>query len=270
MTNGIAISQSGVPIKYSEDYQRTVDTRWKPVGIVAEYDVSLVIPTTYTATLVKVLDHNLGYVPAFIAPRQTDYLYPSPQSSPIGMTTFYADDTSIYYLKKGLGCSVTGKFYLFDFAINEAYDTGYKGTTMAKSSKSDYGLIMSDGGGRDVSKIEDKDLSLTTRFKNLSLAKIDFARTVSGSFTINHDIPYPPLIKISKKLEDNTVIVAYGSPNTYLRVYKETWSALGLADNNAYVNAGTIHKATVGVSGLGTSTIYCAYVILRDPSEIAQ
>jgi len=269
---GMVFSQSGVPVEYSEDYQRTVDTRWKPVGIVAEYDVDLTLPQVYTLEFVKILDHNLGYIPAFVAPRQTDYLYPSPQSSPIGATMFYADDTSIYYLRNGKGCRVVGKFYLYDFPINKEYDTGYRGTTMARTTRTDFGVKFSDG--YEVNNTDENQLSLNTNIKNLSLAKVGIKRTVSFSnpplpgIIVNYDIPYPPLVKVSRKLEDNAVIIQY--PSIYLRVPKETWSALALADNNAYVNAGTIHQATIGISSLGSVTeTDIAYVILRDPSDIA-
>lgn len=261
---GIAISQSGTPIKFADDYQKIIDTRWRPLGTAIAYKVDFTVDPA--AGKFKLFDHNLGFIPAFEAPRQTDRLNASYQSSPIGRAVFAADDTSIYIVKGDTfdkKIVVTGYIYVYNFPINEPFDSQYKGVSMANTGKSDTGMKINGNSEFSYNRLEDDSnfgFSVNTNNKQLNVAKVD----VSTSNILYHAIPYPPLVKFSRKLDDSIILGYSTGVKTYNNFPKDTYTSLSMADSGIYVNAGTQYKITIYNGGSDY-----AYVIFRDPSEIA-
>ena len=276
---GIAIAQSGTQIKYADDYQRIVDTRWRPQGTAVAYPIDVILDPA--AGLFKLFDHNLGFVPAIEGPRQTDRLNPSPQSSPIGIVQFCADDSSVYIVKYDTSkfkIKIKGYIYVYDFPINEPFDSEYKGVSMASTGKSDRGVKINGNSEWSLNRLEDDGnfgFAMNTNNKQINVAKVDsitFKPVIGGqSLSITHTIPYPPLIKFCQKLNNKSFQIGFsGGQPVYQQFAKETWTALSLADANAYVNAGTQYKIDLYVSGTANQgSVTVGYVIFRDPSEIA-
>jgi len=273
---GIAISQAGTPIKFADDYQKIIDTRWRPLGTAVAYKVDFSIDSP--AGLFKIFDHGMGFIPAIEAPRQTDRLSPSPQFSPIGSVQFVADDTSVYIAKGSTTFSrkttAKGYIYVYDFPINEPFDSQYKGVAMGTTTKTDRGMKINGNSEHSYNRLQDDSnfgFAVNTNNKQINVAKVDqitFTPSVGvNTVVISHDIPYPPLIKISQKLGPTSIQDGLGG---YVQFPKETWSALSLADSNSYANAGTQYKISVAISNLlAGQSATIGYVLFRDPSEIA-
>lgn len=276
---GMSIAQAGTQIRYADDYQKIIDTRWRPMGTSVAYPIDVLVDPA--PGLFKLFDHNLGFVPAIEAPRQTDRLNPTPQSSPIGIVQFCADDTSVYIVKydtSNFVIRIKGYIYVYDFPINEPFDSEYKGVAMASTGKSDRGMKINGNSEWSLNRLEDDSnfgFAVNTNNKQINVAKVDqityTPNFTTQSLTITHTIPYPPLIKIANKLTNTSFITGYsGTQPIYIQFPKETWSSLSLADSNTYVNAGTQYKMDVYVSGTaGQTSLTIGYVLFRDPSEIA-
>lgn len=274
---GAVITQSGTPVKFADDYQKIIDTRWRPVGIVAVYPIEMSVNSA--GGIYKLFDHNLGYIPAMDAPRQTDRLNPSPQSTPIGAAMFCVDDTSVYLIKYstiGYNIKVKGNIVLYNYPINEPYDSDYKGNSLARVSKSDYGMQIEGNNTWGTSKLGTGDnlgFSVNTNVKDISIAKIgqiSYVPVTTGEnpLVVTYDIPYPPLIKISNKIITGRFRDAM---NNVIEIPKETWSSISLADVGAFINAGTINQSIIYIGGLANvKENVISYVIYRDPSEIAE
>lgn len=266
---GAAVSQAGTPIRYANDYQKVLDTRWRPVGTVIKY--ALDFTTESASGLYKIFDHNLGYIPAFEAPRQTDRLKPSPQSSPIGSTLFCADENSIYYVKFFARGKVKGYLYIYDFPINVPFDSEYKGTDLSTTSASESGIKIEGNNDFSTAHVGSDDnlgFSVNTNNKQISIAKVDrfsFVPDILGNtIPVYHNIPYPPLIKLSRKL------VTADFTQIGVVFPKETWTSIGMSDIGVYSNAGTLYTVNNKFSGLANVKLAeFAYVIFRDPSEVA-
>lgn len=278
MTNGIVFSQSGVPVEYAEDYQKVLDTRWKPVGIAMEYPINLTIEAPLSAIKVKLFDHNLGYVPAMKAPRQQDIVNRSIASAPFSAIMFCADSTSVYYIARNVGGTVSGTIYLYDFAINEPYDSAYRGIPMSGSHASDFGVKIVGNSERATNMINTGDeigYAINTNLKTMSLAKVDVTTvTNAGGYLtdIVFDIPYPPLINFSRELTtDSFKVYAGGGVYNYpIAIDTPTYTSLGMIDNLGFVSNCVAGQATLYVAGLaGQTSADIAYIIMRDPAEIA-
>ena len=66
--SGIQISQEGIPLRRAADYQKILDDRWPFLDIAVEQEFILSKSSFPSATgfwVERVLEHNLGYLPAF-------------------------------------------------------------------------------------------------------------------------------------------------------------------------------------------------------------
>ena len=249
------------------------------MGTAVAYPIDVTVDPA--AGLFKLFDHNLGFVPAIEGPRQTDRLNPSPQSSPIGIVQFCADDTSVYIMKYDTSkfkITIKGYIYVYDFPINVPFDSEYRGVAMASTGRSDNGVKINGNSTWSINRLEDASnfgYSVNTNNKQINVAKVDsitFVPIIGGqALTIDHTIPYPPLVKFSQKYDNQMWQTGFsGGQPIYQQFAKETWSSLSLADSNAYVDAGTQYQIKLYVSGTANrKSVTVGYVIFRDPSEIA-
>ena len=51
MSNGIMISQEGVPVERAADYQKVLDSRWRFMEVAQEIDIKVDIPAAPSAGL---------------------------------------------------------------------------------------------------------------------------------------------------------------------------------------------------------------------------
>ena len=114
MSNGIEITQKGVPVERAADYQKVLDSRWLFMEVALEVDATVtipaaVLPPSNSFQRVNVAKHNLTrqgkpFVPAFHASWLPDPQYPVG----VGYNNFdvypsaslYADDQYLFFYRR--------------------------------------------------------------------------------------------------------------------------------------------------------------------------
>lgn len=210
MTNGIAISYDGIDIRKASDYQRTIDTRWKTMNIVKS--VKYVNNDLQMGPQIqKIVDHNLGYLPAFDAPYFNGRY--EVQSTISGSYTFVADTKSIYLVKyfntstpSANPYRVNGYINIYDLNIEENYESVTKGLQGATGNATNGVKIIGNGdfAAKTVGDQGAYKFSITSEGKAFGIQKVGTAEITNavglpspanGSTEIPNDLPYPPLIK---------------------------------------------------------------------------
>lgn len=274
MTYGATFSQSATPIDRAPDYQRILDTRWKTMSIVAtmQYDNA---DYQFGPKIVKLLDHNLGYLPAFEAPFfNTRY---EVQSTAAGSYAFVADRTSIYFVKGHDPATTSlyaihGNINVYDLNIEEDFDSKSKGT-ITPSTKTSMGMKIIGNDEYAAKNVGDKGAlgyAVTTESKAFGIVKVDEVTITGATFiapstaTIDHDLQYPPLIKLitTDPLQLSSPFPFLPRPSTS-PVFCGPMG-IGFTANNLSVKAET-NRLIVQSSTNGTYR----YVIFREPTEIA-
>jgi len=269
---GITISGSGVPIERASDYQRILDSRWKTASIVMS--VRFAVDNFQTLpTFTKVLDHNLGYIPAFEAPFfNTTY---EVQGSLASTYLFVADNTSIWFVNESPGTSDAYKIdgYINVYDINMEVDFESEPTGLVAAPKrGNIGVKIVGNGKYSARNANDSDplgFSLSTDAKGIGIARIATLNSRGGvPFTIpsrgiiKHGLPYPPLVKLvnTDPYLDN-FLVTKKPPSTTGKFYGPLRL---LGATGVRVETGQL---VVETSYVDNDTY--RYVMFRDPVEIA-
>lgn len=267
MTYGATFSQSGTPIDRAADFQRILDTRWKTMSIVETQPFIGGLGANFTTY--KILDHNLGYLPAFEAPYyNTRY---EVQSTAAGTFAFVADRTSIYFVKvNGVDLpkyTMNGHINVYDLNIEEDFDSQAKGN-MLSPKKTSYGIkIVGDDeyAAKNVGDAGTLGFAMTTESKALGISRVNQVIITSGGFgedakaIIEHDLGYPPLIKF---INMNPITGGITAPSNSPVFCGPMGMSFGT--NNLWVRAET-NRLTVSASQAST----LRYIIFREPTEIA-
>lgn len=277
MVYGATFSQNGTPIERAADYQRVLDTRWKTMSIVATVHFAK-DDLMNGPKVVKILDHNLGYLPAFEAPFfNTRY---EVQSTAAGSYAFVADRKSIYYVKIHPESTtgdykIEGNINVYDLNIEEDFDSKGKGT-LVPATKTDIGMKIIGNGADAAKNVQDKGslgYSVTTESKAFGIAKVAGAEITGASFvspasvTIEHDLLYPPLVKF---ITMNPLGTSSTDPNQHILPVPSDSEVfcgpmgIGFTASNMWVEAQT-NRLIVSSSVNDTYR----YVIFREPTEIA-
>lgn len=195
---GIAIAQSGTPIARASDYQRIIDTRWKTMSVVATKEINIT-DAFATAQVIKILDHNLGYLPAFEAPFYNTRF--EVQTSNEGGYLFLSDRNSIYLVVPDVypfDYTIKGSINVYDLNMEVDYQGEDRGL-IGSVGRSDRGIKVIGNGqyaARDVRDTDPIGFSITTDSKAIGVDKIGTVNVVAGRGVIPHTLNYPPLINV--------------------------------------------------------------------------
>lgn len=267
MIYGATFSQSATPIDRAPDYQRVLDTRWKTMSIVATQHFAKA-DLMNGPKIVKILDHNLGYLPAFEAPFfNTRY---ETQSTAVGSYAFVADRKSIYYVKVHVEIAtsdyaIEGNINVYDLNIEENFDSKAKGT-ITPSTRTDIGVKIIGNDLYAAKNVNDRSAlgyAVTTDSKAFGVLKVDEVSISSGTGIINHDLQYPPLVKLITtdplRLGSSAELPVPSNSPVFCGPM-----GIGFSASNLWVKTET-NRLIVNSS---TDEIY-RYVIFREPTEIA-
>lgn len=267
MAQGIIISQSGIPIDDANDYQKVLDSRWKFLDIHVEKEIDM---TTQVFTIqgyyaIKLLDHNLGYHPGF-------EFYPDPAGVDGLGGDILADDHSIYMrifwyssLPSYANIKALIRVYAIDILAEYQAPTTPPSTAGAPT-KSTIGAVFSNQatGVKTIDSTNPDDFTLYTPVKAVAVHKTGTAQA-NNSVTIRHDVGYPPtyLTAAIQYASEWDSFYANPIPNVNT-VGALTSGALGLVVASA--------STLVGYGGPQSSlaTLRFAYIILKDPAELAR
>jgi len=268
---GVAIAQSGTPIARASDYQRVIDTRWKTMSVVATQKIYIEDAFVKDQTI-KLLDHNLGYLPAFEAPFYNTRF--EVQSSQSGSYLFVADRTSIYLiLTQGPGVgyeyTINGYITVYDLNMEEDYEGGDRGL-LGSVGRSDRGIKLIGNGqyaARDVRDSDPIGFSVTTDAKAIGIDKVGTAQitggvpfTVQGRGVIRHNLAYPPLVKVAIRYTPAQLLI-FGN---LIPAPSPSTAFIGPLD----LPAGAIVEPQAVVLPSYFDETY-RYVIFKEPTEIA-
>lgn len=179
---GITISEGNVDVKLATDYQKVLDSRW--LFLETGFETIFTVPgdlATY-----KILDHNLGYLPAFTY----KFINTTNTDANFSNVTIYADTQSIYASSLG---NETGFVRVFACDITTEYNSpSVQQFTDATTKRSKYGVKVTRNNSANIKSHNPSDFTLNTNTKAMSI-HMHGKRTAQGSvLTIYTDIPYPP------------------------------------------------------------------------------
>lgn len=251
---GAIFAQSGVPVSRSADYQRVLDSRWKFMEIAQFLYIDMIIPTRSGSSvyLNKILEHNLGFLPAF---------YCSPLNISIGFDIkISATKNAIWGYIPAVATSaitVRGWLYVFNVDVTTYYKAPYNQPSFAPTGDTSYGAKFLEEDSH--ARIDDSGtvgFSLNTQAKALGVHMHDtypFDGAGVGPI-ISHGLGYPP---------------------TFLNAKMDTPSSFN--NNEASIGPlgqparALITNQTIQFRGAQSILLgNYAYIILKDPSDIVQ
>lgn len=184
MSNGITITQEGVPVDRAADYQKVLDSRWRFMEVEHEVDLTIDIPAYSTsvsgAQRVQIMTHQLPFVPAFhgswlpIGTFNPDY---DPDFLGAGL---YCDEEKLFFSRfADAGTPLAAKKLrikakIYNLPILEDYVATSEASQGAGRAESDYGVRALDGSDSKVSIAESSShgFSVDTKKKILSINRI--------------------------------------------------------------------------------------------------
>lgn len=281
MSNGISISQSGVPVDRAADYQKTIDSRWKFLEVEKEGYVDIEIPaiaaggstTLQFSQRVLVKAHDLGYFPLFQASatviKGTPLNAQSP-GDPVIPAKIYADEKNVYlfpsYQASDGQAAVTVRVRYRVFAVDllEEYEAPGLSPVGSNGSASTIGIKFLDGTGD--ARIDQDSLtgfSADSTKKTLSIHKITAKNVTATDNMIPHNVGYPPSYMIAQ------------APQTFFSIYAPTftipWRDTLFCgpefDPIARVTADLSIIKFVGVQSVFQG--YYSFVIIKDPMDLS-
>lgn len=276
---GVVLTQSGTPVQFASDYQRVVDTRWKTMSIVATAPFQM-NGIRGDVGAIKILDHNLGYLPAFEAPFfNTRY---EVQMSGSSAFRFIADTKSIYFIARNdllpiiYNYAIDGYINVYDLNIDEGYTSKTEGL-LSSPSETDMGIKIignDEFAAKRVNSSRASGFSMTSESKALGVAEVADV-TLSGfvpggwaTGTIDHDLGYLPLVKLIDPEPFQFTPTDFQPVNPFSRPSNDTRfcgpMTLGFSSDNIMVTA-QFQRLELQASVNKTFR----YVLFREPTEIA-
>lgn len=186
MSNGITVTQEGVPVDRASDYQKVLDSRWLFMEVGLEIDTTFDVPglgaqTKFGYQRVNIMRHGMTrkgvpYVPAFHASYKINEAYGEfDQNIELG-----ADDTWIYFYRTysngqtPAAWTVQIKAKVYTLPILEAYLAPVEIAPASGRAKSSVGLRALDGtdSSVDIGESSSHGFSVDTRKKILSVHKV--------------------------------------------------------------------------------------------------
>lgn len=199
MSNGIQVSQRGIPIDRAADYQKVLDSRWRFMEVALEIDTTITVPEAPLLTYnsfqrVNIAKHNLTnkgkpFVPAFHASWLPDPDYPleegSNQYDVYPTAALYIDDQYLYFYRANYaGGNLSGNPYpavdikvkakIYNLPILEEYLAIQEVPTGSGKVNTDIGMTALDGSNpaATVGGTSPDGYSIDTRKKILSIHRV--------------------------------------------------------------------------------------------------
>ena len=258
---GITISGSGVPIERASDYQRIIDSRWKTASIV----MSVPFKTDNFAALpkfTKILDHNLGYIPAFEAPFfNTTY---EQQGSVSGTYLFVADSSSIWFINENPDTTtpykIDGYINVYDVNMQEDFESEPTGL-VAAAKRGNIGIKIIGNGkyaAHDANDVDPLGFAISTDAKGIGIARISSL----NNGIIKHNLQYPPLVKLVDTDPYRNNFIVTSKPPSTTGVFYGPLRLIG--SSGVQVKPGQLM-----VTLFPDDQERYRYIMFRDPVEIA-
>lgn len=199
MSNGIQVSQRGIPVDRASDYQKVLDSRWRFMEVALEIDTTITVPEAPILSYngyqrVNIAKHNLTMqskkiVPAFHGSWLPDPAYPiesgTNQYDVYPQAALYMDDEYLYFYRvnyaggnisgnplPAISIKVKAKIYYLD--ILSEYLAIQEIPRGSGKTNTDYGLTALDGSNSaaTVGGTSPDGYSIDTRKKVLSIHKV--------------------------------------------------------------------------------------------------
>lgn len=195
MSNGIAISQEGIPVDDALDAQKVLDSRWRFYEILFEEKISvgtLSQPSTY-----NLFEHKLNFLPAFDCYNLTLDSYMDTGNAASSGNGLLSDETKVYFTGSynDPGWSNTEVLLrIYNVPIMEEYEAPIEKTSLSRgTTPSRQGVQINTGHG-SFTRQELIDYTLSTKGKNLGIHKTGTAVAEAPLFSakIWHYLGFPP------------------------------------------------------------------------------
>jgi len=269
---GIQISQEGRPIDRAPDYQKTLDSRWRFLEIAYEFEYEFTRAESGGDHLwvQKILDHDLGFHPAFTHRWISDTSSHRSQGNRNVIATKDAIYIQDLFLSGDSTAAFTRKGYLRVFAcgILLPYQAPLEFIVPGKSSVGVPRMSVRTlkDGRKNINSHDMADFSQDSgRAKSLAIQLTGAydRNPLDGLVTVTHNIGYPPTYFMSPYVTaaDYATISAFPSP-----LVGEDWvypmdagpfSLTQATNTQLVINAGAIFTKRLGI------------LITKEPAELA-
>lgn len=199
MSNGIQVSQRGIPVDRAADYQKVLDSRWKFMEVAMEVDTTIVIPQAPVLAVngfqrVNIVKHGLTnqgkkFVPAFHGSWLPDPSLPlesgTNQYDVYPQAALYMDDQYLYFHRTNFaGGNISGnplpaitikvKAKIYNLDILTEYLAIQEIPTGSGKAPTDVGMTALDGSNSKatVGGTNPDGYSIDTRKKILSIHRV--------------------------------------------------------------------------------------------------
>lgn len=269
---GLIVTQNGVPVSGAADYQKTIDTRWTFLDIADEqaFDISHSDSGSTHFWAEKIMDHRLGYLPAFtFRPTVVDG----------GGSSFFATNYQVIATKNSVyirnlyvsgdpttPTRLAGFLRIFACDITTAYQAPIA-LVQSVAGLTNVGVgvkILTNGGSMNSTNLQ--DFGIDTEAKALAIQQTGTAVATtanSGTLLINHNLGYPPtyfLAQVQSAAEFAATTI-FTNP-----VPEGTISPMDTAFG-ARITADAVNLTMKGVQAALSGTY--AFLITKEPAEVA-
>jgi len=267
--SGLIVDQAGVSVRSAADYQKTIDSRWKFLDIAFEQEFEMVHADSGATHwwIEKLLDHNLGYLPAFTYRQITldlgglNPLFFAPE--------VIATSRSIYFRTRYVSGDPTTPMRIKGFLRVFAQDITAEFlapvefiTPSTQPGLSTVGMKILKNQGAGINSHEMSDFSINTSAKALAVHRTGLVTTdATGLLSINHRLGYPPTIFLARFIKPADWTSVFANPITE-NVVQAMNPAAG-----AKVSATTNDVFVRGAQSVLVGT--WAYLITKEPAELA-
>lgn len=279
MSNGVAFSQSGIPLRLAAEYQKPIDSRVKYLEIELDDSFKFSVPavaklpsyTTRVFAMKRIADHSLGYFPLFEA---SATLINGTVPTTDQQLQVCCDETGVYVVtsfQDDLGQNQTDyliKVRIYTVNLEEAYDSGTTNFAPGKGiAINDYGIKFVDDSGR--SNISDKSsvgFSVDTTKKIIPIHKVilKYFDGTPATDTVEHGAGYPPTYLLGTA--PTYLFTNYNAGYTTI-TWRDKKLCEPMSTRAARINANTRTMRFRGVQSVFQGNY--VIVILKDPMDLS-
>lgn len=270
--NGIVVTQAGIPVERSADYQRVLDSRWRFMEMVVDIEIDVSHSDWKTGyQIITLYEHKLGFLPAFEFYQDESvqmnpdvffggaaYNYIMSDTNKVFLEVLYTDYSTI-------PVRIKGQLRIFNVPITEEYTAPDYGVNLGSGiTDTSIGVRAIETERRGTARMGDETMtaySLNTKAKTLSVHKTGFIQATDHTVTITHNVGYPPTYYVCRV--QDLASGFYTHPLNGVRVVMCMTNQF----SRAVANSRTIIFKGVQSTLLG---VKLGYLILKDPVELAE